>query len=322
MIIFEKLLIDYFEGRMTHRERVDFLRSVKSDENLKSRFIEFQNTHSLTLLITGAQDKKKGKEGYRRFKHLNKNKALLRGLKKTLAYAASAAILVFLTWTTLQYDNGQSKSNDQMHEVYAPSGQRTRLTLDDGTVVWLNAQSSLTYSPDFSENERKVILTGEAYFEVVYNPAKPFTVSTSDIQITVLGTTFNVNNYPETNYTQVSLIDGHLVVTNGKEEVFLKSNEELLCVNNSMTIGKIADPEYFLWKDGIYSFTNIPLHEIFSKLERYYDMPIKVENLPILEMEYTVKFRQQDGLDMALRMIQKTYPFKIEKKEDYIILKK
>jgi ferric-dicitrate binding protein FerR (iron transport regulator) len=88
-----------------------------------------------------------------------------------------------------------------------------------------------------------------------------------------------------------------------------------------MDMQYITDLDYFLWKDGIYSFTNEPLRNIIRKMERYYNVPIRAENLSILDYEYTIKFRQQDGLDVALQMIRKTHPFKIIKKDDYIILK-
>ncbi|MDR0691955.1 MAG: FecR domain-containing protein [Prevotellaceae bacterium] len=314
----DETLIRYFNGKMSGRERMEFLRQTEADKQLKQQLIDFQNTYSLMHLIPAAEDRQSGVTGFRRFVLLRRHKIVRRILWKTTAYAASVAILIIFTWDIAS----RPMQKVSMHEMFVPAGQRARLILDDSTVVWLNAQSSLRYPSHFAGKERNVLLNGEAFFEVKHDDAHPFTVSTKDYKVTVLGTTFNVHSYDETDYTSVSLIRGRVKMGNSTgQEVVLQPGEQLLCINGHMDMRHITDPDYFLWKDGIYSFTNEPLRNIICKLERYYNVPIRVEKLSILDHEYTIKFRQQDGLDVALQMIRKIYPFKIIKKDDYIILK-
>ena len=317
MLYMDERLVRYFEGGMSPDERLDFLQAVDSDRQLKKEFIRIQNVRLLMNLVPGKTDPKYGKEAYGRFRKMNRQKTVRRTLLRVTAYAASIALLIAIAWSVLvNYGHIFSGSN----EIYVPLGQRARLTLDDGTVVWLNAESRLEYPSHFFGRKRKVaLLSGEAFFEVT--TGHPFVVSVQDLDITVLGTRFNINNYPETGNIQTSLIDGRVRASdvNG-QGVILNPNEQLNYMNGVMEVTMIDNPDYFLWKEGIYSFLNEPFIRIIQKLERYYNVEIVVEDLPFLDFEYTGKFRQQDGVDVILKMIQKIHPFKIEKEDDRIIL--
>ena len=339
----EDKIIEYFEGKMPRAESVDFLRCVEADKELKKLFINTQNVYALTRMIPKKEDPYLGKAAYERFMQMTRRGIIRRIIVKSLAYAATAALLVLATW----HYAGKPDTTDtpiRTTEVYTPAGQRTKLTLDDGSVVWLNARSTLAYHSDFSLN-RHVVLTGEAFFEVATNPDKPFTVATRGVNITALGTKFNVNAYPENDGTQVALIEGSVKVWNDDgQEIWLQPDqqahyrshqptpqhelphEEIIPIeeqrDSKLSLQPIEHKDYFLWTSGIYSFDNEPLTHVFQKLERYYDVKIQVADTSILDNEFTGKFRQQDGVDMILRIIQHIYPFKIQRKEETIVLTK
>ena len=167
-------------------------------------------------------------------------------------------------------------------------------------------------------------MTGEAFFDVAKDEKRPFIVSTHQIDFQVLGTEFNVYSYPEADYVQADLVEGSLRIVekaNQNNTVLLSSNEQMIFRENKMIVSSISNPSPMLWREGIYSFDNEPLASILQKLQLYYDVKIIVENPKIFNVRYTGKFRQRDGIDEILRIIQKIQPFEIKKDKDNNIIK-
>lgn len=150
-----------------------------------------------------------------------------------------------------------------------PRGGQYKLQLPDGTIVWLNASSSITYPTAFPGNTRVVSITGEAYFEVAKNPRKPFTVKTYKDEITVKGTSFNVNSYTDEPGIKTSLLEG-LVQINGM----------LLKPGNAYMEGKIAPTNLdrdLAWKNGVFNFNQVALKEAMKQIARWYDVELQYE---------------------------------------------
>jgi ferric-dicitrate binding protein FerR (iron transport regulator) len=157
---------------------------------------------------------------------------------------------------------------------------------------------------------------GEAYFDVAKDQKKPFVVTTQQLTMEVLGTEFNVYSYPGAGYIETDLVEGSLKVYNKespKASVTLKPNEQLVVRDEKMYLGEIQNTDYFLWKDGIYAFENERLIDIIEKLQLYYDVKIIVKDPEIFNVRYTGKFRQRDGIDEILRIIQKIQRFNVQK---------
>lgn len=150
-----------------------------------------------------------------------------------------------------------------------PKGGQYKLKLPDGTNVWLNASSSITYPTAFPGNTREVTITGEAYFEVAKNPAKPFTVRTYEDEIKVKGTSFNVNSYDDEAGVKTSLIEG-LVLVNGM----------LLTPGNAYMRGEVTRTDVdkdLAWKNGVFNFHQVKLKHAMRQIARWYDVDIKYE---------------------------------------------
>ena len=233
-------------------------------------------------------------------------------------------VLVIITvLTTMKFTEIQAPLIAQ-NMVFVPAGQRAMLKLQDGTEVWLNAQSTINYPSQFTGTERHVTISGEAYFKVAKNTEMPFIVSTDKADIKVLGTTFNVNNYPNAGFSQISLIEGALEVS-GKNvigsTVILEPDQQITLRKNEFTVDQIRFHNHFLWKEGLYCFNNEPMSDILKKLAVYFNVEIIVENTAILKLRYTGKFRQTDGIDEILRIIRKIQPFSIEKNTEGNIIK-
>jgi len=307
-------ILKYFLGELDDSERLQLLKLINRDEALKKEFVEMQNLFALTQLSAHPGDDETAKESYRIFtRRLQAKQRKLFLIKIGKIAAVALALIVSTVFATLFFTE-KSTRNTAFNTLYVPAGQRAQITLQDGTTVWLNAKSTLTYPSRFAGKERKVTLTGEAYFDVAKNPRKPFLVSTHNIQLKVLGTQFNVRDYPNADCSKVSLLEGSVEINRGSKGVLmLKPGEEVTMQGGNMSVSAIVNPNYFLWKDGIYSFDNESLLEILQKLQLYYNVTIKVEDPEIFNVRYTGKFRQSDGIDEILHIIRKIHRFNIKK---------
>jgi ferric-dicitrate binding protein FerR (iron transport regulator) len=232
-------------------------------------------------------------------------------------------------------------------EVSTKYGSKTKLVLPDGSQVWLNAGSKLTYDKNYGNAIREVSLSGEAFFDVVKNAARPFVIHTEKIDIRVLGTAFNVKSYPGEKNTETSLIRGSIEVTihnrlSGK--IILKPNEKLVIANEEepeikpashkpAVVKATAQQEPFVaishltyqpadstivetsWMDNKLIFRSQAFEELALRLQRWYDLEIIIKDEQIKKKKFTGVF-ENETIDQALMALQFTAPFK------YVINKK
>jgi len=313
----DEQLYRYFSGELTDKERLEFINLVENDDQLKMDFMRLQNLNAVLQLSTQATDRSEGSKSVIEFADRVKRNVQRKRFLNFLKYTAIAIILIASTiWGTLFLSD---KLEPTMNILYVPSGQRAQLTLQDGTEVWLNAQSTMKYPSHFSKKNRKVEIIGEAFFDVAKDKKRPFIVTTQHINLEVLGTQFNVYSYLNAGYIKTDLVEGSVKVyqtDNVKNGIILKPNEQVLIKGNHMTIGNTDNPDHLLWKNGIYAFNNERLIDIIEKLQLYYDVNIVVDDPEIFNVRYTGKFRQRDGIEDILHIIQKIQSFKILRDRD------
>jgi ferric-dicitrate binding protein FerR (iron transport regulator) len=169
-----------------------------------------------------------------------------------------------------------------MNQLVIPYGNQSRIVLSDNTIVWLNAGSRLVYPTLFKGKIREVLLFGEAYFEVAKNPDQPFIVKTSNLDIRVLGTKFNISTYAEDNVIQTVLKEGSVAVRRigagffEKDIVLVPNQMALFDKTTGDTRIQEVDPNYYtLWTKGLISFDEIDLVRVIKKLERFYNISVK-----------------------------------------------
>lgn len=174
----------------------------------------------------------------------------------------------------IQNNNGSlaySKSDVVLYNTMTtPRGGQFKLQLADGTTVWLNAESSITYPTSFPGSTREVTMTGEAYFEVAKNPSKPFTVKTYKDEITVKGTSFNVNSYDDEAGIKTSLLEGAVQI-----------NGMLLTPGKAYINGKIVNTDLnkdLAWKNGIFNFHQVKLPEAMRQIARWYNVEAQFDD--------------------------------------------
>ncbi|MBS0028947.1 FecR family protein [Chitinophaga sp. 22321] len=176
-------------------------------------------------------------------------------------------------------ENANPTTNVVYNTLHTPYGGQYRVTLQDGTNVWLNAGSSLRYPTSFPENERRVTLTGEAYFEVAKNEAKPFYVTVNSaagtpLSVKVLGTHFNINAYPDEQQQVVTLLEGAVKVGYGQANALLVPGNEAILNKGRINIKNGDTEAATAWKNGYFLFDNEKIESIMKQISRWYDVEI------------------------------------------------
>lgn len=231
--------------------------------------------------------------------------------------ASTAAAVALLLIVSGLYLFNIKNSTEQYNTILVPPGQRINLILADNSNVWLNANTEFRYPTAFSKKNRTVYLNGEAYFDVSKDKKKPFIVKTGQGDIQVTGTSFNVEAYSRFNSFETSLFEGGVdIIKNDTKLVSLKPNEKAVLSNNEWVVSKIEGTDEYLWRKGLIAFNDKRLEEIFLSLEKYFDIQIQVDAKKLPQHTYTGKFRQSDGVDYALRVLQRSIRFTYERNEE------
>jgi transmembrane sensor len=210
--------------------------------------------------------------------------------------------------------------------IETAKGNQYQILLPDGTKVWLNAASSLKYPEIFRGNERKVMLTGEAYFEVAKNKNMPFKVESNHQSVEVLGTHFNINSYMDDQTIKTTLIEGSIKVSNANHTKTLKPGEQSVINNfglgNILIANNIDTEDEVAWKNGLFRFNNAGLKSILGQLERWYDVKIDYQSVP--NKRYNGMVPRKAKLSEVLNMLELTgnISFKIEEGRNLKVLPK
>jgi transmembrane sensor len=192
------------------------------------------------------------------------------------ALAAQGLAQVMKTDSALSYysESGTPEKEMAFNTLETPTGGQYKLTLSDGTVVWLNAASSLRYPTAFTSKERVVELRGEGYFEVRHNASQPFKVKTGDVVLEDLGTSFNVNSYNDEGLIKATLIEGAVKVIRGGQFKLLRPGEEAQVGTGSIEVVKADVDAAIGWTRGEFVFRGTPITTVMKSLERWYGIEI------------------------------------------------
>lgn len=221
--------------------------------------------------------------------------------------------------------NGQlvySVSDDKPAEVVfnsltTPRGGQFKLTLPDGSEVWLNAASSIKYPTTFIGNERKVEISGEAYFEIAHNSAKPFKVSVNGMEVKVLGTHFNINAYNDEISVKTTLLEGSISLTKAGAAITLKPGQQVQLGNGMKmkVIDNVDIDQVVAWKNGYFSFNRADLQTVMRQIARWYDVEISYEG-KIPERQFGGKIDRNSNASEILKILEESkVHFSIEEKK-------
>jgi transmembrane sensor len=226
---------------------------------------------------------------------------------------------VIINDIALTYSDGSKiqdgvASTEGIQTITTPKGGTYQVRLPDGTNVWLNAASSLTYNASLSKvSTRMVKLTGEAYFEVAKDKKRPFIVQTAKQQVEVLGTHFNVKAYEDESGTNTTLIEGLVKVISKDESLIITPGQHLFNNYKELKVGQANLEETMAWKNGYFRFNDEKIESVMRKLSRWYDIEVQYEG-KVSDEEFNGKISMFNNLDKVLTMLEKTKSihFKVE----------
>jgi ferric-dicitrate binding protein FerR (iron transport regulator) len=230
------------------------------------------------------------------------------GSRAMLKIAASIVLLVSVLSGILYLNGGFSSTSTSLawNEKSTQIGEKSILTFLDGTKITLNADSKIKYPTNSDKELREVYLEGEAYFDVAKDPSRPFVVYSQNINTTVLGTSFNVQAFPDENEIMVSLVEGNVKISrtnkNVTEDIVLLNPDQQLIYsrkNDISTVEKFDYQEAAGWKDNVIKFTDEPLHKAFVKLERFYGVKFELDNKSKADLKITAKFQDESFKTVA-----------------------
>ena len=236
---------------------------------------------------------------------------LRRIVRYTAELAAVLLVGVVLSWTLTR--NRLDEWSQRTTSIEVPPGQYLSMRLEDGTNVWLSAGTRFEYPLVFAGRERRVKISGEAMFDVEHDADHPFVVETFACDVEVLGTKFDVEAEPDEGIFSTALLRGSVKVSNkltAGEEFILQPNDEIRLVGNRLQLDRIDNPDEYLWTEGLISIKGQTFEELMHKFEKYFGVRILIErrNIPTVDYNYG-KIRISDGIDTALRMLQRSARF-------------
>lgn len=218
--------------------------------------------------------------------------------------------------TLINYQKGQlsyatakdSEPQVLYNRIKVPRGGKYQLTLSDGTLVWLNSDSEIKYPVQFRENERKVQVAGEVYFDVAHNKKKPFVVDVKELEIEVLGTEFNVEAYRENSSVVTTLVKGSVRLRKDKQSLVMKANQqaEIAKNKNVFTVKNVEARKVALWKDGVFYFREASLETIMKKLERWYNVKVLFHNQSDKTQRFSLEIEKSENIEKILHVLTKT----------------
>ena len=234
-----------------------------------------------------------------------------------------SGIVVVNDSSRIEYNrNAGGGDKEVMNKIIVPTGGEYNLILSDGTWVYLNAESVITYPQKFVGEKREVTLEGEAYFQVTASKERPFVVKTKDMDVLVTGTEFNVKAYPDESNVQTTLLRGKVAVFAGidkKEKIEIKPNQQAEWSRENVKLQ--VDPDLFVaWKNGHFIFRQDRLENIMKTLARWYDMEVVYLDESIKNMAFAGKLDRSEDITPILNVLRATDKLTVEVNGKRIVL--
>ncbi len=206
------------------------------------------------------------------------------------------------------------------HTVVVPAGKDMKMTLADGTVVWLNANSRFTYPTAFQGKERRVSLQGEGYFKVAHDARHPFIVKTGDMQTRVLGTEFNINA-SDAAHPHVTLVQGSVKVSSlHGDKVIVPGEDASIDAQGEIKVAHVDVDDVACWREGVQLFDDVPLRDILVQMGSWYNVSVVCHDDAILNARLRYMYDRRQSLEEAVKMLNGITRNKVELCKNTILI--
>lgn len=310
------------EGKLTLQEQLELSQQLADEKNtIAEEILREDWENHLKSGIRSNYDLSSILDKVHHRIRLNEDKDPLRIGWKYSFQRIAAILFVPLLLSFMAYFYVQTRQNMNSisyAEIQCPMGVRTRFQLPDGSTGFLNSGASLKYPIRFKDNERIVELTGEAFFDVIHNKKSPFHVNTKNLDIKVLGTTFNVVANNDEKTEEIVLQTGKVDISShdGKQLATLLPNEQLILNTTNMSISKneVEASQYTTWKEGKLVFRNEEMEQVARRLSRWYNAEVIIEDQKLDVYTFHATFIDEP-LDEVLKLLSLTTPISYEEEK-------
>lgn len=220
----------------------------------------------------------------------------------------------------LVYNTTDTASVLVYNTITVPRGGEYKLALSDGSIIWLNSESELTYPVNFGRDKREITLTGEAFFEVQKDTTRPFIVRTNQFAIRVTGTRFNVRNYARET-ASATLAEGSIQLEENNRVTPLRPGQQASWVEGEVQVKEIDIEEAIAWRYGAFCFKQRRLESLLDEIARWYDLEIRYQDTATRDYHFTAWFRRNTPLQELIGILEKTQQIKLELKGKTLIVK-
>ena len=317
------LIIKYLSKNISFEEQSILLKWLEESDENKIYFRSLKDTFDLGLLEANAKESMV-KEQWEKFL---KTQTPAYHKKTAIVFIRYAAIFVLAFFSLQLFNylkNYSTNESPVITKVETGAGDKSKITLPDGSMVWINACSSITYDDQFGKTTRPIQLDGEAFFEVKTDIEKPFLVQAKDFTYRVTGTSFNVYSYNNDSEMSIALLEGGVTVEYDNRSVKLHPGEVLSYnkTTNRITIRKHDVNLISSWRHGEFIFENMTFEELSKRLERMFDVHFVFENKEMIKETYGGTLRYYDSFETIMTVIKTSNPkLKYHIKENTIYIK-
>ncbi len=316
---FDELVIDYLSGNLRGEKARMFLDMIDSDAECARRFDELNRLHALSLSPYFEAGRERNWKLLRR--RMGRTSVKRISVPGWFWLAAALVIGVVSGIGVSMWRDGDAQEQ-MLCEVVVPEGSRTSLTLPDSSTVWLNSGSRMTYSKSFGRKDRSVNLVGEGYFEVRHDGKRPFVVNTDALAVKVLGTIFNVSAYRGNDEVMVDLLKGRVEVAaeNGNALTLTPGQQAVLERSSGRLTSGQSAPFVSDWVSGRMSFSNVPVTEILERLQKHFNVRIKVQDSRLAEEYFSGSIDLGLTLDEILKYLDVDEKYSVTMRDGVIYI--
>lgn len=324
-MIMQELAFAYFAGKISKADEKKLFEFIQKEEQNYQQFKDWERA----WMLSEKEDLRTAREWESLQCRIRTHEAVNPMISKSgsdlwrwaVAIAAMFVLIAGGTWVVLNTTTFMNKAQYIVFE--APYGEKSKMTFPDGTVVWLNAGSSLKYSNKYNTDDRVVELEGEGYFEVAKKKKIPFVVHTRGYDVVVKGTKFNVTAYPEDSNITTTLMEGAVELLKEKQHIAMKPGESvtLNVVSGKFTLTKVNPDVSKAWSENRIEYDNISLRELAAKLSRQYDVKIHLLTEEVGDKRFSISLRNQETIGEVMSALKEIIPIQVERKNMDIYIK-
>lgn len=308
----ENLIVRYLNGTCTREEQEELMTLIEESTEKKNEFLSIKD-----IWDSLNNPENRTAEQLAFFYKNQYTKSKKSRIVWIRSFSAFAAILIVGLIFTVLVPLNTNKPSESVQVFSVPLGSRSKVILADGSEVNLNSGSELKYSVEFSSENRVVSLTGEAFFNVKTDKDRPFTVKTSDFDIKVTGTKFNVCSYADNKYSTATLAEGKISLQLKDKSKMLKvvPGEKFQLDRKTLanSLSNVDVESEIAWKDDQFIFKNIPFDELAKRLERWYDVKLNFSDQKLQSYAFTGKFKNQETIWQVLDALKLISPIDYQK---------